>query len=1829
MKPVRFSSGLLSRTIAALLIPLQLLAAWPAQLLAADLLAASATAEPPPQRAAAPATSAHGTAVAVPEAAPVTINTTVPAVAKVAPALAFSTPPTLAELTACRLLAEPLLPLGTLVPAAKERAALGQALLAFDSSPNHEDTSPLEEFLAAYPQSAFRVALLTDLGLLYRSHGLWSRALSAWQQAWAAGKAEADPTKRLLVDRALAQLAELTARLGRVSDLQALLAEVSGRDVRGPAAEKLAGARTSLFLMQSEPTKSFRCGPLAVGSVLRALSPRQPVSREVHESVSTDHGTSLVMVEAFARKLGLDYQPAFREAGAEVLVPSVVHWKVGHYGALTQEIVAARFLVKDPTFTDDFVVSPSALDQEASGYFLVRAGALPPGWRSVPPQEAQGVWGKGSVPPNTPPPPPCQCPGIACPTCDGGDGSGNGGNGGNSGGGSGGSGGGWGWGDGGGWADPTDYGMPAYDVDPSRVNLSLSDTPLFYHPPRGPKIRFKASYSARDVAPAALPNYPNLGAQWNFGWVGFILDDPNNATTGSYGPGGGNLSYVGYVSTGANTGAFAPQTLTQSVLARTSATSYLKTFKDGSKQVFGLADNSTPRRIFLTEYDDPAGNKLLYTYDPTHFRLLSVSDALGQVTTLSYVSNDAGSTNGDYYRVAQVTDPFGRSASFAYNPSGQLSQITDMAGLVSQFTYGSGNAITTLTTPYGNTTFAENDIGADRSLTITDPTGAAEKVEFKYTMTPPDSSAPVPSAPGLLTQAGYNAYRTSYYWDKKAYALAPTDYSQAHLYHFCHTSDGNSMSDILESEKPALESRVYYNYLGQTNAYVSSNSNLQTMAARVLDDGSTQLSAYDYNAQGKLTKAVSPGDANTPTRTTTYQYAANGIDRVATYQQNPAGYQQNPAGVSTDPYGVKADLLGSMVYDTQGKHLVTSTKDAAGQSTSFTYNAYGQPLSVTNAKAEKTTFTYDRNQAGVSGQTDGYLKTVTGPVTGATVSYAYDGFGRVKQVTDSEGYTVGTTYDATGGVAAKTLNRVAGHTYPDGTYEEVDYDRLEPQWTRDRLGRWTQLLHDELRRVTGVIDPLERLTQYEWCSCGALEAIIDPAGNRTVWMRDAQSRVTAKIYPDNTTVSTTYEASTSRVKSTLDAKGQRTNFLYNVDDTLQSLSYTDASGNALVPPTPGVSYTFDPVFPRLKSMVDGIGTTTYAYNPVPAAATLGAGRLASVAGPFANSTLAFTYDALGRVGSQSLNGAANAATLGYDTLGRVHTVNNTLGAFTYNFVRNTGRLDNVALPNGQTTQYSYFSGTSDPRLQTIKNATSAASLLSQFDYTYNAVGDILSWTQNNPGLAHPRQYAFGYDAKDELTSASLTDTVTSGVLRAQAFGYDAASNRTSVQDGNSIATETPNRLNQLTATSGGGQMRFAGTVSKPSRITVGGNPATVRADGTYEGSATVAGTGTTRVHIVATDSSGNVTDKYTDITPGAVAAQSFGYDLNGNQMAAGPSGAEVTYGWDAANRLISITKAGSVTQFDYDGMGRRVREKLNGTEIKHWVWAGLSVAEERDSGNNVTKRFFAQGEQIAGQKYFFTRDHLGSVRELTDSTQTVRARYDYDLYGLRGANQITTNPVEADFGFTGHYFHASSGLHLALYRAYDAKQGRWISRDPIAEKGGINLYGYASRNPINLIDPDGREAILAVVGAAIGGAVNAYENYGAYQSGQISGSQYAGSIAFGAGLGALAGLTNGVAGGVFVGGLTSGLNTAYNAGLKNQCIDASQIGKSAAIGALTGGLGALAGKLGGQLYSPFNPLSQIGQTVGRAGSGVVQTLGNAGAIIGNTVGTLAGEYWGG
>ena len=99
---------------------------------------------------------------------------------------------------------------------------------------------------------------------------------------------------------------------------------------------------------------------------------------------------------------------------------------------------------------------------------------------------------------------------------------------------------------------------------------------------------------------------------------------------------------------------------------------------------------------------------------------------------------------------------------------------------------------------------------------------------------------------------------------------------------------------------------------------------------------------------------------------------------------------------------------------------------------------------------------------------------------------------------------------------------------------------------------------------------------------------------------------------------------------------------------------------------------------------------------------------------------------------------------------------------------------------------------------------------------------------------------------------------------------------------------------------------------------------------------------------------------------------------------------------------------------------------------------------------------------------------IGFARLLSAEERRQVERYLEGRHGIRTPGGVGgANGPSSDFRYTGHYYHARSGLHLAPYRAYDAELGRWISRDPIAEDGGINLYGYVGNCPLSAIDPLG------------------------------------------------------------------------------------------------------------------------------------------------------------
>jgi RHS repeat-associated protein len=463
------------------------------------------------------------------------------------------------------------------------------------------------------------------------------------------------------------------------------------------------------------------------------------------------------------------------------------------------------------------------------------------------------------------------------------------------------------------------------------------------------------------------------------------------------------------------------------------------------------------------------------------------------------------------------------------------------------------------------------------------------------------------------------------------------------------------------------------------------------------------------------------------------------------------------------------------------------------------------------------------------------------------------------------------------------------------------------------------------------------------------------------------------------------------------------------------------------------------------------------------------------------------------------------------------TATNSKGRFTNTYVGGTMLLSTNFYPNGQKTIFSYLGVTNDERLSEIWNKNTTNGTISKFDYAYDPVGNITNWTQQTDMTATNVQ-AFAYDPVNELLSSTVhSNTVAGAVLKQFMYGYDLNGNRTSASVGTgagiSVNSATYNGANQMmTVTNGSGPTQFAGSLNEQGTVAIAGNTATMNHFTTnFVGYASVTN-GTNVVPIIATDYSGNSrTNKYQIVITNSVGSQLPLYGADGNMT---NDGKGISYEYDAANRTTAINRGTTNrTEFLYNGLGQRVQiiEKTNGVAYttNKYVWDGLTLCEQRDnSGVTTVKRFFGEGEQISGTNYFFTRDHLGSIREMVNSAGVIQTRYDYDPYGAR--NRILGS-MDADFGFTGHFTIASQPeTTLTLYRLYRTDFGIWPNRDPIGELGGLNLYEYVSNDPINRFDPTGELD-----------AVSAYNDWvdtsaSGYNSGGIGGySQW-----IGAGLGA-------------------------------------------------------------------------------------------------------------
>ena len=204
----------------------------------------------------------------------------------------------------------------------------------------------------------------------------------------------------------------------------------------------------------------------------------------------------------------------------------------------------------------------------------------------------------------------------------------------------------------------------------------------------------------------------------------------------------------------------------------------------------------------------------------------------------------------------------------------------------------------------------------------------------------------------------------------------------------------------------------------------------------------------------------------------------------------------------------------------------------------------------------------------------------------------------------------------------------------------------------------------------------------------------------------------------------------------------------------------------------------------------------------------------------------------------------------------------------------------------------------------------------------------------------------------------------------------------------------------------------------------------------------------------------------------------YTYDSNGSTKTKVDSSGTTTYNWDYVNQLSSVVlpASGGTVSFKYDPFGRRIQKSAPSGTV-NYLYDGGNLIEEVDNGGNVLARYtegFGYDQPFSvlrsGTTSYYNSDVLNSVTSLSNSAGSLANAYTYDSFGrLTASTGTVTNLLR----YSGRELDAESGVYYYRARFYDPATGRFISEDPVGFAGGLNLYEYASNDPVDLSDPFG------------------------------------------------------------------------------------------------------------------------------------------------------------
>lgn len=572
-------------------------------------------------------------------------------------------------------------------------------------------------------------------------------------------------------------------------------------------------------------------------------------------------------------------------------------------------------------------------------------------------------------------------------------------------------------------------------------------------------------------------------------------------------------------------------------------------------------------------------------------------------------------------------------------------------------------------------------------------------------------------------------------------------------------------------------------------------------------------------------------------------------------------------------------------------------------------------------------------------------------------------------------------------------------------------------------------LRGRLEQVTEGSGTSQRLTALNYYQSGAqagfLQSITD-AENRTVSFEyDAAGRVTRQTLPDSRVVQYTYNANGNVTSIT--PPGQPAHvFAYNAFD-LEG-QYTPPAVTGITTPQTVYAYNLDKQL-ELITRPDN-QTLDFQYNPT-------TGQLTSLVIP--TGTYQYTYLPTSGLPNTVVSPDAMTLTYGYD--GFLLTDTDWSGVVTgsldvsYNndFLVsqrcvNTSSCISLGYDNDSLlTSAGALTISRDPQrggliTDTTLNTTTTVQAYNEFaeletvDVNYGTV-DLydVSYSRDNIGRI-----------------ATKTETV-QGVARTEVYGYDTAGRlETVTRDGVVTSYAYDSNGNRLSRTQG--VTVESGIYDDQDRLT------------SYDGC------------------------NYTYTDNGELATRTCGTDV-------------AIYNYDVLGNLQSVALPnGDAINYIIDGQDRRVGKQVDGVLTQAWLYQDqLNPIAELNPDGSIRSRFvYADKINVpaymirGGVSYRIISDHLGSPRLIVNTADgTIAQRIDYDEFG-RVIND--TNPGFQPFGFAGGLYDQQTGLVRFGARDYDAQIGRWAVKDKIKFDGGMNLYGYAFNDPVNLLDLNGERS---------------------------------------------------------------------------------------------------------------------------------------------------------